>query len=98
MTWLAAAAVRTTGVNWESVAAITGIVAVIMTVVLWIFNRRDKRQEEQNNELRHEFTRAINNLSDVLLAKLETKEAVAQISVRLARVEGAAGIASNTSR
>lgn len=87
---IAVQAVRTTGINWESVVAITGILALMMTGVLYAFSRRDQRQAVQNDELRQEFTAAVNHLSDVLTAKLETKEAVAQISVRLARLEGAA--------
>lgn len=97
-----ASAVRTTGINWESVAAVAACVAVMVTVVLWLFARVDRRRQaasdkrdaeftRANAELKNEFTQAINHLSDVLTAKLETKEAVAQISVRLARLEGAAG-------
>jgi hypothetical protein len=104
---IAVNAVHTTGVNWESVAAIAGCVAVIVTIVIWIFNRRDKRtsaelarreqlQREQFEDIRRDFTDSINHLSEVLLAKLETKETVAQISNRLARLEGAAGAPMNS--
>jgi sensor domain CHASE-containing protein len=88
---IAQSAVHTAGVNWESVTAIAGCVAVIMTVVLWIFNRRDSRQSAQNDALRAEFTHSIDNLTQVLLAKLETKETVSTVIERLARVEAIVG-------
>jgi sensor domain CHASE-containing protein len=84
---IAQSAVHTAGINWESVTAIAGCVAVIMTVVIWVFNRRDHRQAAQNDALRTEFTHSIDALTQVLLAKLETKDTVARISERLARVE-----------
>jgi K+ transporter len=40
-----ASAVHTTGVNWESVGAIAACVTVIMTFVLWIWSRGDRRLE-----------------------------------------------------
>lgn len=89
---LAATAVHTTGINWESVAAIAAVVAVIMSVVLWIMSRRDRRQQAFNQEVQTDITAAVNHLSDVLMAKLETKETVSRISERLARVEGSMGI------
>lgn len=89
---LAQGAVHTAGVNWESVGAIAAVVAVIMTVVLFIMARRDRRQQAFNTEVQTDITAAVNHLSDVLMAKLETKETVARISERLARVEGSMGI------
>jgi membrane protein implicated in regulation of membrane protease activity len=92
---IAAIAVRTTGVNWESVSAICAIVAVMLTFVIWIFNRRDVKQQAENQQIRNDITESVNHLSEVLLAKLETKETVSRISERLARLEGAANIASS---
>lgn len=93
-----AAAVQTKGINWESVSVIIAAVAVIVTIMLFVLGRRDRRQHDTSvqletrfNEMQQEFTTAINHLSDVLMAKLETKESVARISERLARLEGAAG-------
>lgn len=98
--------VHTTGINWESLGAIVGIISVIIVLMLWYFDRRDRRRladaqalerdrekreddrAAENMDLRREFTSAITNLSEVLTAKLETKETVARISERLAHVEG----------
>lgn len=101
---IAAQIVRTVGINWESVgvivAAVGVIVALVVPMVVWLSSRRDRRSENAldlqraaNVELKQDFTDAINHLSDILTAKLETKETVAQISVRLARLEGAAASA-----
>jgi fatty acid desaturase len=60
------------------------LVAFLGVMIAWIefrTNRNEKRIEG-----------AINNLRDVLLAKLESKENVARISERLARLEGSKGI------
>lgn len=98
--------VHTTGINWESLGVIIGALSVIVVLMLWFFDRRDRRrladaqqmerEREQrenarlaeNAELRREFTEAMAHLSDVLLAKLETKETVSRISERLSHVEG----------
>lgn len=86
---LAVATVHTTGVNWESVSVIVALVTVLMTVVLWIISRRDRRQQQENQAVKQEIADAINHQSEVLLAKLETKDTVARISERLAAVEAA---------
>ena len=88
--------VRTTGINWESVAAIAAIVGILLTLILFVFNRQDKRRERVNLELRNDMTSSIDHLSEVLTAKLETKDTVARISERLARVEAVVGISANT--
>jgi Flp pilus assembly protein TadB len=88
--------VQTTGINWESVGAIAALVGVILTVLLWIFTRQDKRRENINKDLRDDMTTALNHMADVLTAKLETKDTVARISERLARVEALVGVKSST--
>lgn len=80
---IAATAVHTTGINWESLAVIFGGFAAIATLLIGWIDRRQAR-------IRGEITDSVNHLSEVLLAKLETKDAVAKISERLARLEGAA--------
>lgn len=90
---LSEATVHTNGINWQSVGAIIAGITVILTIMGWIFARRDRKNEVQNEAIKQEISTAIDNLSTVLLAKLETKEKVAQISERLARLEGAANIA-----
>lgn len=96
---LANAVVHTTGINWESVTAIVGIVAIIQAMLFWLFTRRDKKRDDEAEAVRHQIaeamqqqTEALNHQTDMLLAKLETKETVARISERLARVEGSKGI------
>lgn len=89
---LSESTVHTSGINWASVGAIIGGITVVLSIMGWIFARRDKKNEEQNEAIKQEISTAIENLSTVLLAKLETKEKVAQISERLARLEGAANL------
>ena len=82
--------VRTTGINWESVAAIVALVSVLMSLMLWLISHRDRKLRQASEEIKVEITSAVDHLADVLMAKLETKETVARISERLARLEGAA--------
>lgn len=77
---LAAAAVHTTGINWESAAVIVGSVVAVISLILAVQGRR-------NAAIRTEITDAVNNLSTILLARLETKETVQGLAVRLARLE-----------
>jgi hypothetical protein len=88
----AVAAVHTVGINWESIGVIAAIVGVGFSIVVWITARRDARSQLRNEDIKNEINVSVNHLSDVLLARLETKETVARISERLARLEGAAGI------
>jgi hypothetical protein len=81
--------VHTTGVNWQSIGVIAAIIGVAVTVILAMLARRDRRMEQQNTEIKDEISNAVNHLSEVLLARLETKETVSKISERLARLEGA---------
>jgi membrane protein implicated in regulation of membrane protease activity len=103
---LAIAPVHTSGINWQEIGVISGIVGILVTLIIWLFNRKDKKRDKENDQLRRDqkqltedmrrdITDAVNHLSEVLLAKLETKDTVAAISVRLARLEGAAGAANN---
>jgi len=81
--------------NWQAIGIVSGVVTgwvtIVITVVVIVMTRREHRITQQNDEIKTEISTAVNHLSDILLAKLETKETVAQISVRLARLEGAAG-------
>jgi hypothetical protein len=83
------ATVHTSGINWESIGVIIAFVSLGFGILAWWIARRDARQEIRNNEIKTEISDSVNHLSDVLTARLETKEAVNQISVRLGRVEGA---------
>lgn len=67
------AAVHTTGINWESVATIAASVVVVVTAITSWFTRQ--------------ITKAIDNLSTVLQLKLETKDVVNGINLRLRGVE-----------
>jgi hypothetical protein len=76
-----AAAVHTAGINWESISVtFGGFVTIAGAMLGW--------QEHRQQATRNQISDAVNNLSEVLMAKLETKDAVNQISIRLARVEG----------
>ena len=67
------ASVTTTGVNWESIATlVTAIVVVTGAFTTWITRQ---------------ITHAINELSVNLQGKLETKDVVNQINLRLTGVE-----------
>jgi hypothetical protein len=69
----AAAAVHTTGVNWESITIICGAAATIMaTVGAWI---------------RRQVKTSVDHLAEVLDARLETKEAVAELRTRVTVLE-----------
>jgi hypothetical protein len=70
---MADAVVRTTGINWESVTTIAASVIIIVTAITSWFTRQ--------------ITRAINDLSDKLTSKLETKDVVNLINLRLTSVE-----------
>lgn len=77
--------------DWTIVGSVTTVFAALFGVVVWYFGRRDRKNEVANEEIKQEIATAVDNLGKLLLAKLETKEKVAQISERLARLEGAAG-------
>lgn len=81
--------VKSTGINWESVAAIVALMSVVVTIMLYVITRRDRQTSVENQEIKQEISSAVDRLQEVLLAKLETKETVSRISERLARVEGA---------
>lgn len=70
---MAVGSVTTTGVNWEQILTLlSAIIIVVGAFTTWI-----SRQ----------ITHAINDLSSILQAKLETKDAVQAINMRLAAVE-----------
>jgi hypothetical protein len=81
---IASVAVHTTGVNWETVGVIVSLVSVLMTVIMYMFNRWDKR-----------IKTALDAQTDLLMAKLETRETVSKITERLARVEAIIGGGAN---
>lgn len=83
-------------INWASTSAILGVIIAGLGLIIALIQRRERKQQEQNQEIKREITESIDHLSEVLLAKLETKEKVSQISERLARIEGQRGI-TNTS-
>jgi uncharacterized membrane protein YgaE (UPF0421/DUF939 family) len=69
--------VHTTGINLESVATIVGCVIVVMTFVLSIMERR-------NRAIRDDIKNSVDHLSEILLAKLETKDNVAKLQADIA--------------
>jgi len=87
------AIVRTaTVLNWQTIGVLSamffGFSSIFITLFIFMINRRENRSDKRNSEIRDEIANAVNHLSEILLAKLETKETVAQISIRLARLEG----------
>lgn len=70
---LAEAVVKTTGINWESVTTIAASVIIIVGTITGWFTRQ--------------ITNAIANLSKELQLKLETKDVVNGINLRLTSVE-----------
>lgn len=86
---LSSSIVHTTGINWESVAAIAAVGAILQAGFFWVIARRDKVRSTETEQTKQEIAGAVNHLSEVLLAKLETKETVSAINARLSRVEGA---------
>jgi hypothetical protein len=84
-----AATVRTTGLNWESLAVIfAGFATIAGFLLTW--------SEHRSSQNKAEITDAVNRLSDVLQAKLETKQVVSGISERLARLEGSISASGTT--
>lgn len=80
--------VHTSGINVESIAVILGGFAGVLSVVLAWQIRRDKKHDTEMVDLRKDITTSVDHLSEVLLAKLETKDNVSQINARLSRIEG----------
>lgn len=78
---LAVQTVHTAGINWESIAAIVGALVASITYL-------DFRQTRKQNGIRTEIREAVGNLGQVLDARLESKEKVAQLTERVAKVEG----------
>lgn len=88
--FLAVQTVQTTGINWESLSVIVGSFAAVAAVMLaWT--------EHRSSGTRQQITDAVTSMSQILEAKLETKEAVNSINIRLARLEGSRGITSDGS-
>jgi uncharacterized membrane protein YccC len=83
--------VQTTGINWESLATIVGSFAAIAAAMLaWT--------EHRSSNLRSQITDAVTTMSQILEAKLETKEAVNSINIRLARLEGSVSVKTDADK
>lgn len=87
--------VHTSGINWESIGAITAVMTAAVAFITWLIARRDNRAEIRSNEIKVQISDSVNHLGEILTARLETKETVARISERLARVEGSMVLARN---
>lgn len=73
ITWLSVTTVvHTTGINWESVGTIGGFIVAAMAFLYAIQDRRSR-------QIKDDITDSVNNLSEVMLAKLETKENVTSL-------------------
>jgi hypothetical protein len=72
--------VHTSGVNWESLGVIISALVFVFGLVTW----RQAQSDRKNERTKNEITVSVDNLRDVLLEKLETKENVNQIRVDMA--------------
>jgi hypothetical protein len=77
---IAQATVHTSGVNWESVSVIAGVIVATMAFFVGVVNRR-------SDAVRGEIKEAVDHLSEVLVGKLETKDAVNSLAQRVTRIE-----------
>ena len=89
---VAVQSVTTHGVNWESITVIViPIVGCLVGIATFLDSRSSKREAHREKfttdlqtQFKDEITTAVAHLSEVLLERLETKEAVNQIRVEIA--------------
>lgn len=84
--------VHTTGINWQSIGAIVAAFAAVAAIMIaWT--------ERRQSNIKNQIADSVNHLSDVLTAKLETKDAVnalhvemmnsfQAVNLKIARLEG----------
>lgn len=73
---LAYTTVHTTGINWDSIGAIGGVVIAAMGFIYALMERRSRT-------IKNDITSAVGNLETVLVAKLETKDAVTDLKINM---------------
>lgn len=73
--------VHTTGINWESLAVILGGFAAVIAVLQTFTSRRQARLESS-------IADAVNHQTEILMAKLETKENVNELRIKMAEMQG----------
>lgn len=86
---MAAQIIHASGINWIGISPILALLIGAGSLIVTLQVRRENRQDARSEDVKNEITTSVDHLSEVLLAKLETKETVARISERLARLEGA---------
>lgn len=62
-------------IDWGAASVIIASLALLFTFITW-------RQKQQKDEI----TSSVNNLRDVLLEKLETKDNVNQLKIEIAKI------------
>jgi hypothetical protein len=72
--------VHTSGINWESLAAISATVITGMSLAIAVIEKRSKR-------IRNEIKESIDQLAVLLTEKLETKQNVAELAARIRALE-----------
>lgn len=95
MFFLAETTVRTNGINLAAVLAIVlPMIATLVGIATYLDSRSKRREDRREtftqkmqSEYKEDITNAVNNLRDVLLERLETKEAVNQVRIELAGVK-----------
>jgi len=104
---IANGAVHTTGINIVGVLAILiPIISCLVGIAIFLDQRNTRREakreqfvEQIQRETKDEITSAVTHLSEVLLERLETKEAVNQIRVEIAGMKASiASIKDDTKR
>lgn len=81
--------VHTTGLNWESLGVILSFVTACFMLMGWYLNRRNTEQKEQVQATQTAISTAVNGLRDTLILKLETKEAVNALRLKMTEDMGA---------
>lgn len=77
--------VQTTGINWESVSVIVGTLGTLLIGCLAFFLGLIQKH---NTQIRHDISSSVDHLSEVLTAKLETKDAVNELRIEFVELKG----------
>lgn len=85
---IAGAVVHTEGINIESLSAILVGVAAIVGVLQTFVYKRQTRLEKAASQMESRTAKAIEDQTAILLAKLETKENVSELRVKVAEMSG----------
>lgn len=68
--------VHTVGINWDSVGTIGGFIVAAMAFIYALMERRSR-------SIKQDITNSVSNLEQLLIAKLETKDAVTNLRISM---------------